>query len=48
LHTESHNDFGRDFDMDLLVYAPQEFEKLTGDPSPGFWVSAVASMRRIM
>jgi predicted nucleotidyltransferase len=35
-------------DMDLLVYTPQEFEKLTTDPSPGFWASAVASMRRLV
>ncbi len=45
-------DFGelRDLvpDMDILVYTPEEFRKLTGDPSPGFWRSAVASMRRMM
>lgn len=35
-------------DMDLLVYTPAEFEKLTSDPSPGFWTSVVASMRRIV
>lgn len=35
-------------DMDLLVYTPDEFDKLTRDPSPGFWASAVASMKRIM
>lgn len=34
--------------MDLLVYTPHEFRELTGDPSPGFWSSAVASMRRIL
>lgn len=33
--------------MDLLVYTPREFEELTSDPSPGFWASAVGSMRRI-
>jgi predicted nucleotidyltransferase len=33
--------------MDLLVYTPEEFASLTEDPSPGFWASAVASMRRI-
>jgi predicted nucleotidyltransferase len=32
---------------DLLVYTPEEFSKLTSDPSPGFWTSAVASMKRI-
>ena len=35
-------------DMDLLVYTPAEFEKLTRDPSPGFWTSVVESMRRIV
>ena len=45
-------DFGelRDLvpEMEILVYTPEEFRKLTGDPSPGFWRSAVASMRRMM
>jgi len=35
-------------DMDILVYTPEEFAKLTRDPSPGFWRSAVASMRRLL
>jgi predicted nucleotidyltransferase len=35
-------------DMDLLVYTPEEFQALTRDPSPGFWASAVASMKRIV
>jgi uncharacterized protein len=35
-------------DMDLLVYTPLEFQKLTGDPSPGFWTSVVESMRRVV
>ncbi len=35
-------------EMDLLVYTPDEFQTLTSDPSPGFWASAVASMKRIM
>ena len=34
--------------LDLLVYTPEEFASLTEDPSPGFWTSAVASMRRII
>ena len=34
--------------MDLLVYTPDEFESLTSDPSPGFWTSAVASLRRVL
>ncbi|HUW41414.1 MAG TPA: nucleotidyltransferase domain-containing protein [Rectinemataceae bacterium] len=35
-------------DMDLLVYTPEEFSALTIDPSPGFWTSVVASLRRII
>jgi predicted nucleotidyltransferase len=35
-------------DMDLLVYTPEEFRKLTSEPSPGFWASVVASMRRVV
>jgi predicted nucleotidyltransferase len=35
-------------DMDLLVYTPEEFERLTTNPSPGFWTSVVASMRRVV
>ena len=35
-------------DLDLLVYTPEEFERLTGEPSPGFWTSAVASLRRLI
>lgn len=34
--------------MDLLVYTPDEFRKLTEDPSPGFWKDVVASMRRLV
>jgi len=34
--------------LDILVYTPREFEKLTSDPSPGFWKSAVAEMRQIL
>jgi predicted nucleotidyltransferase len=33
---------------DLLVYTPEEFANLTTDPSPGFWKSVVASLRRII
>lgn len=33
---------------DLLVYTPQEFADLTTDPSPGFWTSVVASLRRLL
>jgi len=35
-------------EMDLLVYTQPEFERLTTDPSPGFWSSVVASMRRVV
>lgn len=34
--------------LDLLVYTPDGFAALTDDPVPGFWKSAVASMRRIV
>ena len=34
--------------MDLLVYTPEEFEKLTSEPTVGFWQSAVASMRKVV
>lgn len=33
--------------MDILVYTPEEFADLTGDPSPGFWRSVVESLRRL-
>ena len=33
--------------MDILVYTPQEFARLTGDPSTGFWRNAVRAMRRL-
>jgi predicted nucleotidyltransferase len=35
-------------DMDLLVYTLEEFASLTDEPSPGFWASAVASLKRIL
>ena len=45
-------DFGELLDivpsMDLLVYTPEEFQSLTSEPSPGFWTSAVASLRRVL
>ncbi|MFP4180868.1 MAG: nucleotidyltransferase domain-containing protein [Spirochaetaceae bacterium] len=34
--------------LDILVYTPDEFRALTSDPSPGFWDSAVANMKRIV
>jgi len=34
--------------IDLLIYTPEEFESLISDPSPGFWQSAVQTMRRIV
>ena len=35
-------------EMDLLVYTPEEFKSLTDKPSPGFWSSVVASMKRVV
>ncbi len=35
-------------EMDLLVYTPEEFRSLTDPPSPGFWTSVVASMKRVV
>ncbi len=35
-------------DMDLLVYTLEEFQKLTSEPSPGFWTSVVESMRWVV
>ena len=29
--------------IDILVYTQEEFDKLTGDPSPGFWKNVVKS-----
>lgn len=34
--------------LDILVYTPAEFEELSSVPSPGFWRSAVANMKRIV
>ena len=34
--------------IDMLVYTPAEFEKLTRDPSPGFWRNAVSSLVRFL
>jgi len=45
------NDFEDLFDLvpalDLLVYTPQEFKKLTTNPSPGFWRDVTAEMIEI-
>ncbi|MCX7023674.1 MAG: nucleotidyltransferase domain-containing protein [Spirochaetes bacterium] len=35
-------------DMDLMVYTPEEFARLTHEPSPGFWTSAMESFKRII
>ena len=32
--------------LDILIYTPDEFERLTTDPSPGFWTSVSATLRR--
>ena len=34
--------------IEPLIYTPDEFERLTADPSPGFWKSVVESMRQIV
>ena len=34
--------------LDLLVYTPDEFARLTRDPSPGFWKSVTESMVRFL
>jgi uncharacterized protein len=33
--------------MDILVYTSEEFHDLTEEPTPGFWMSAVASLRKL-
>jgi predicted nucleotidyltransferase len=33
--------------MDILVYTPEEFHDLTVNPTPGFWESVVASLRKL-
>lgn len=34
--------------LEILVYTPEEFTRLTRDPSPGFWTSVVNEMVRIL
>lgn len=34
--------------LDLLVYTPEEFARLTHCPTPGFWRSVTASMKRFV
>ncbi len=34
--------------MDILVYTPDEFERLTHQPTAGFWRSVTAGMRRFI
>jgi predicted nucleotidyltransferase len=34
--------------LEILVYTPEEFGRLTGDPSPGFWQSVVRELVRIV
>lgn len=33
--------------LDLLVYTPAEFARLTGEPTIGFWQDVVKTMRRV-
>lgn len=34
--------------LEILVYTPEEFTRLTTEPSPGFWTSVVNEMVRIL
>lgn len=34
--------------IDILVYTPEEFQKLTENPSVGFWTSVVKEMIRVV
>jgi hypothetical protein len=34
--------------IDILVYTPAEFEKLTTDPAPGFWYNVTKHMVRFL
>jgi uncharacterized protein len=40
--------FGIGPDLDLLVYTPSEWRRLTTDPTVGFWKSVVRTMIRIL
>jgi len=34
--------------IDILVYTPEEFQKLTENPSVGFWTSVVREMKKVI
>jgi predicted nucleotidyltransferase len=34
--------------LEILVYTPDEFRRLTTDPAPGFWRSVVPTLRQIV
>jgi predicted nucleotidyltransferase len=34
--------------LEMLVYTPDEFARLTTDPSPGFWTSVTRDLTRIL
>lgn len=34
--------------LEILVYTPEEFARLTGNPSPGFWTSVARDLTRIL
>jgi predicted nucleotidyltransferase len=34
--------------IDLLIYTPEEFARLTGRPTVGFWKSVTASLNRFL
>ena len=55
--TRSFFDRGQDFfdlfdlvqtGMDLLIYTPEEFARLTSDPPPGFWRDVVKQLVRFI
>ena len=36
------------YEIDILVYTPEEFQKLTTDPAAGFWKTASSEMVQIL
>lgn len=34
--------------LEILVYTPEEFARLTADPSPGFWESVARELVRVV
>lgn len=44
---QAENDLAWGYEIDLLVYTPDEFASLIQNPSPGFWRTAVGEMKRL-